>query len=325
MMDRKEALEWIELTELATPEEIKAKLASKLTYFETLSEKAPSQFVRRLHQRNVERVKEIMAAAKSWEGMEEPAPEPVVTAAPEPAPVKVMEAQKPVVAKEPEPAPVVAKVETPEPVVVKVAPPEPVVVKPAEPIPVAAKAAEPQASKVSVMRPAEVQAQRVAIVRPAEAQPPKAKESQPAKAKEPQPIAWLIRHTENQSTASYPIYSGKTYIGRKEKPGLAPFVRIGDDPYISKFHAVILAEPGRPATFYLADDAVAKGEKPSTNGTYLNGRDGRITAKTQVRNNDTIQLGITKLVFRISDAELEDIVKDVANTGYMHTVIIDIK
>jgi len=305
MTDRKEALEWIELTELATPEEIKAKLASKLTYFETLSEKAPSQFVRRLHQRNVERVKEIMLAAKTWEGMEEPAA----------APVEVAETPKPVVAEAPAPEPVVAKVETPEPVVVR----------PAEPQPVVAKAAEPQASKVSVMRPAEVQAQRVVVVKPAEAQPPKAKESQPAKAREPQPIAWLIRHTENQSTASYPIYSGKTYIGRKEKPGLAPFVRIGDDPYISKFHAVILAEPGRPATFYLADDAAAKSEKPSTNGTYLNGREGRITARTQVRNNDTIQLGITKLVFRISDAELEDIVKDVANTGYMHTVIIDVK
>ena len=313
-MDRKEALEWIELTELATPEEIKAKLASRLTYFETLSEKAPSQFVRRLHQRNVERVKEIMAAAKTWEGMEEPAgveaAEPVVVAEPakaEPvaAPVKTAE-------------PVAAKVaEAPKPVVAKEPVPEPVVAKPVMPEPVVAKAAEPQVSKVSVMRPAEVQAQRVAVIKPAQAQP--------LKAKELQPIAWLIRHTENQSTTSYPVYSGKTYIGRKEKPGLAPFVRIGDDPYISKFHAVILAEPGRPTTFYLADDAAAKGEKPSTNGTYLNGREGRITAKTQVKNNDTIQLGITKLVFRISDAELEDIVKDVARTSYMHTVIIDIK
>ena len=290
-MDRKEALEWIELTELATPEEIKAKLASRLTYFETLSEKAPSQFVRRLHQRNVERVKEIMAAAKTWEGMEEPA---------------VVEA---VVVAEKVEEPVVAPVKTVEP--------EPVVAKPVAPEPAVAKAAEPQVSKVSVMRPAEVQAQRVAVIKPAQAQP--------LKAKELQPIAWLIRHTENQSTTSYPVYSGKTYIGRKEKPGLAPFVRIGDDPYISKFHAVILAEPGRPTTFYLADDAAAKGEKPSTNGTYLNGREGRITAKTQIKNNDTIQLGITKLVFRISDAELEDIVKDVARTSYMHTVIIDIK
>ena len=309
-MDRKEALEWIELTELATPEEIKAKLASRLTYFETLSEKAPSQFVRRLHQRNVERVKEIMAAAKTWEGMEEPA---VVEAV-----VVAEKVEEPVVAPVKTVEPVAAKVaEAPKPVVAKEPVPEPVVVKPVAAEPVVAKAAEPQVSKVSVMRPAEVQAQRVAVIKPAQAQP--------LKAKELQPIAWLIRHTENQSTTSYPVYSGKTYIGRKEKPGLAPFVRIGDDPYISKFHAVILAEPGRPATFYLADDAVAKGEKPSTNGTYLNGREGRITAKTQVKNNDTIQLGITKLVFRISDAELEDIVKDVARTSYMHTVIIDIK
>ena len=62
-MDRKEALEFLELPEFATPAEIKAKLETKLAYYEMLSEKAPSAFVRRLHTRNVARVKDIMQAS----------------------------------------------------------------------------------------------------------------------------------------------------------------------------------------------------------------------------------------------------------------------
>src|ERR1700744_5835576 len=65
-MDRKEALEFLELPEFAAPDEIRAKLESKLAYFEMLSEKAPSAFVRRLHTRNVARVKDIMQASRSW-------------------------------------------------------------------------------------------------------------------------------------------------------------------------------------------------------------------------------------------------------------------
>src|SRR5579863_2983934 len=113
MTDRKEALEFLELTDLATPQEIKAKLASKLTYFETLSEKAPSAFVRRLHQRNVERVKEIMQLAKTWDAAAEPEAAPVVAA---PAPAA--------------PEPVAAPVEA-----APVAPPPPVTPAPAKPAP----------------------------------------------------------------------------------------------------------------------------------------------------------------------------------------------
>ena len=51
-MDRKEALEFLELPEYASPAEIKEKIETKLAYFENLSEKAPSPFVRKLHARN---------------------------------------------------------------------------------------------------------------------------------------------------------------------------------------------------------------------------------------------------------------------------------
>src|SRR5580704_12110739 len=115
-MDRKEALEFLELPEFATPDEIKERLESKLAYFELLSEKAPSQFVRRLHARNVARVKEIIVASKSWPA----AAAPVLTEMP-PIPEMIEDAglvkpAEPERAKEPEkPAAVSAMLVEPEP------------------------------------------------------------------------------------------------------------------------------------------------------------------------------------------------------------------
>jgi hypothetical protein len=264
-MHRKEALEFLELPDSASPEEIKERLDSKLEYFELLCEKAPSAFVQRLHARNVAKIKEIMVLSKDWVAAEPvvKVEVPVVT----PAVVPEVKVSEPVVVKTPETvAKVVEPVVTPEPVV-----------KESEPV-------EPEAAK---------------------------------------PLAWLIRHTENQSETPYPIFAGKNYIGRKEKPGLNPFLKVEDDPYISKVHAVIIAEPGQAASFFVADDPADNGDRASTNGTYLNGKEERVRAKTPIRNNDTLQLGITKLIFRYNDAALETIVKEVADKGYMHTVAID--
>ena len=83
---------------------------------------------------------------------------------------------------------------------------------------------------------------------------------------------------------------------------------------------MVIAE-GKNA-FFLADDLASIGDKPSTNGTYLNGNEDRVTMKTPLRNNDTLQIGITKLMFRYNDNALEDILDDVAGKDYMHTVVI---
>ena len=289
-MDRKEALEFLELPEFATPAEIKAKLEAKLTYYEMLSEKAPSAFVRRLHTRNVARVKDIMQASASWPPAAAPQMTELVT-----LPEMIEDAGPPLAFE-----PMVVEPERPEPPVIKARPsvladPEPVREKPPvrEPEPVVA------AAKPIVREPAST-----AAVKPAK----------------PELVGWLIRHTENQSPVSYPLYPGKNYIGRKEKPGFSPFVRVEEDPYISKIHAVIIAE-GKSA-FFLADDLASIGDKPSTNGTYLNGNEDRVTMKTPLRNNDTIQIGITKLMFRYNDSALEDILDEVAGKDYMHTVVI---
>jgi hypothetical protein len=280
-MDRKEALEFLELPEFATPGEIKERLESKLAYFELLSEKAPSQFVRRLHARNVARVKEIIGASKSWPAATAPA---LTEWPPIPEMIEDAGAVKPA---EPE------RATEPEKPAVASAEPEPLTTAPAEPT---------------------VQEQPAAPAKPAAA---------PAKPAEKEPVAWLIRHTENQSPVSFPLYPGKNYLGRKEKPGAQPFVKVEEDPYISKVHAVIIVEAGAGHTLFLADDPATNGDKASTNGTYLNGMEDRITTKTRLRNNDTIQIGITKLILRYNDSGLEDIVREVEQKDYMHTVVID--
>jgi len=297
-MDRKEALEFLELPEFASPEEIKAKLDAKLAYFEMLSEKAPSQFVRKLHARNVAKIKEIMFLARSWPT----APAPVYTTM-----VTIPEMIQNVPAPPPPPAAPEPVAAAPEPIAAAPEPaapsPEPVI--PAPPPQPAAKPTTPTGRTIDVTRP----------VRPVQPSPAPAAD---------EPLAWLVRHTENQSPDTFPIHAGKNYIGRKEKPGTTPFIMVKDDPYISKVHAVVIAEPGSPATFYLADDPATNGDKASTNGTYLNGDGDRITTKTRIRNNDTIQVGVTKLILRYNDNALERILKEVAGKDYVHTVIIDV-
>ncbi len=109
---------------------------------------------------------------------------------------------------------------------------------------------------------------------------PTVREQAPTQPVGPQPLAWLIRHTENQTPVSLPVYMGKNYIGRKEKPGFVPFIKVEEDPYISKIQAVIIAEGGD--NFFLADDLFNNGTKPSTNGTYLNGREEKVSGRVRL-------------------------------------------
>lgn len=297
-MDRKEALEFLELPEYASPAEIKEKIETKLAYFENLSEKAPSPFVRKLHARNVARVKEIKTLSKDWPA----ARAPVYT-----QPVTVPEMIKNEMAT---PTPVGEVPPPPPPPPVVAAPAAPKAEAPAPPPPAPVAEVPPPAEEAPVAATTEIT--RTAVRRSTPARDPN------------EPLAWLVRHTENQSNDTYPIHAGKNYIGRKEKAGIIPFIAVKEDPYISKVHAVVIAEPGDPATFYLADDPATNGDKASTNGTYLNGNGDRITKKTRLQDNDTIQVGITKLILRYNDNPLDRILKEVAGKDYVHTVVIDV-
>ena len=65
-MTKEEALVFLELTDKATVAEIKTRMAERFAHYETLSEKAPSDFLRRLNARNLEKVKIILNESKQW-------------------------------------------------------------------------------------------------------------------------------------------------------------------------------------------------------------------------------------------------------------------
>lgn len=65
-MTREEALVFLELPVTATPAEIKTRIAEKMAFYELHSEKAPSDFLRRLNLRNLGKVKNILKDSAPW-------------------------------------------------------------------------------------------------------------------------------------------------------------------------------------------------------------------------------------------------------------------
>jgi len=148
--------------------------------------------------------------------------------------------------------------------------------------------------------------------------PALAKEKEPVK----EPIAFLVRHTENQSVKPFPLFVGKNYIGRRQHPSLKPFIALEEDEYVSRLHAVIFLEDKEPAEFYIDDSALSNEGKASKNGTFLNGNKQKVTDKTLLNENDTIQIGETKLILRINKTHINKIVEEIKDLDYMHTVVI---
>ncbi len=332
-MDRKDALEFLELPEFATPEEIKVRLEDRLAYFENLSEKAPSEFVRRLHARNVAKVREIMQVAASWPAaappaeVTEPGADEEVAEAIAETPVADQVAEPIAADRIPETAAAdgaeepVRHMETPAIGADLV--PSTGEMEEAR-VSQTAETSTPSAAGPLTPPAAELLTPAAEPLTPPVAEPltpPAAEPLTPPAADPKEPLGWLIRHTENQTPVTFPLMEGANFIGRKSKPGLTPFIAVTEDPYISKVHAVIFAGPDG---FFLADNASSNGSKASTNGTYLNGKDDRISTKVRLKNRDTIQIGITKLILRYNDNQLSSLVDEVAGQDYMHTVVINI-
>jgi pSer/pThr/pTyr-binding forkhead associated (FHA) protein len=72
-----------------------------------------------------------------------------------------------------------------------------------------------------------------------------------------------------------------TVLGRSAEADL-----VLDDPYASEFHMRLVAQA----------DGLTLHDLGSTNGTYVNGR--RVTAPTQLKRGDTIQVGKTVMEVR---------------------------
>src|ERR1022692_2506786 len=88
-MMKKEALEFLELLESASPGEIKMRIADRLAYFENLTESTPSEFLKRVYSKKKEALKEMEIDSLNWEPYDvelatpkqdavQPEPEPVL-------------------------------------------------------------------------------------------------------------------------------------------------------------------------------------------------------------------------------------------------------
>jgi hypothetical protein len=135
-------------------------------------------------------------------------------------------------------------------------------------------------------------------------------------------VAWLVRHTENQSAKPFPLYYGKNFIGRNSHPS-DPTIIINEDPYVSRIHCCLEVESIKPLQMIISDGG-ALNNKPSKNGTYVNGNEQRLTKKVSVSENDTLQVGMTKFAIRLNNDNIKKIVQEVDESDYMKTVIIDI-
>jgi len=134
-------------------------------------------------------------------------------------------------------------------------------------------------------------------------------------------VAWLVRHTEMMQIKSFELVEGINTIGRDRQFFLN--IVLDDDPYISRHHAVIEIVKSSVIKVFISD---GMGSKPSKNGIYLNGNPRRIEKKTPIQHNDTIQIGNTKLVLilPINDTSISILEKEVDESEYMKTVIINL-
>lgn len=116
---------------------------------------------------------------------------------------------------------------------------------------------------------------------------------------------WLVIHTENRSTITYELFEGDNLIGRHDGPENVD-IRIEDDEYVSRVHAVIQVSKDflHRFRYTLYDNGKqSRNHKPSTNGTFINGYSDRLPQDGSIflHDGDTIQIGLTKLVFKNTD------------------------
>lgn len=136
-------------------------------------------------------------------------------------------------------------------------------------------------------------------------------------------VGWLIVHTETKKSETFNLYEGINYIGRKKKAdSLANNILILDDPFISRTHAFIKCKKEQESLHFELYDG--DGSKPSVNGVFLNGHDLRINQHCSLKENDTIQIGATKLVFKAKKnyRSITHEIEEVMRTDFIRTIDI---
>lgn len=136
-------------------------------------------------------------------------------------------------------------------------------------------------------------------------------------------VGWLIVHTENKKTETFDLYEGINYIGRKKKDDKANNILIADDRTVSRTHAFIKCKEADGELQFMLYDG--DGSKQSVNGVFLNGNDTRIQQYCLLKENDTVQIGTTKLVFKVKKdhRSITGEVEEVMRTDYIRTIDID--
>ena len=135
---------------------------------------------------------------------------------------------------------------------------------------------------------------------------------------------WIFVHDENTRRQSFDLKPGKNIIGRKSA-AYADIPIETNDEYMSRRHCLIevISNENGGFEFRLSDFK-------ALNGTFINGLSRkRLRAEDIIllKDGDTIQLGMTKVVIRVNDsmASREQAQTEVHNSSYAPTVIVSKK
>jgi hypothetical protein len=90
----------------------------------------------------------------------------------------------------------------------------------------------------------------------------------------------VVVRSEGQAGLDFTV-TDATVLGRSDEADV-----VLDDPYASEFHLRLVT----------SEDGLTLHDLGSTNGTYLNGR--RVTAPTELRRGDAVQVGKTVMEIR---------------------------
>ncbi len=139
---------------------------------------------------------------------------------------------------------------------------------------------------------------------------------------------WLVVHTENKSPVAYELFEGVNIIGRPDGPHRVD-IKIEEDRYVSREHCYIDIQKDFLHRFvYILHDGQNKAgeEKPSTNGTFVNGLEDKMDEGSIVylKDGDIVQVGETKLAFKntYESADYHEAANSVIQTDYTKTVAI---
>jgi pSer/pThr/pTyr-binding forkhead associated (FHA) protein len=105
---------------------------------------------------------------------------------------------------------------------------------------------------------------------------------------------WLVVHDEKANSQTFDLKLGKQVIGRKSETRPCDIMIDCGDPYMSRNHFVIevVPKPGNILIYALFDSG-------SKNHTFINTKElDKSTEVYYLQDNDTIQAGETKIVFR---------------------------